>query len=86
MYLFQPHANDVEAWCRLCFGRVKPPARLGHNPPVSNLEAAIEDNNTDVKMELDREVKLEDREMGEQEKTDSAPTGFPTYEGILPLG
>ena len=24
---FQPPANDVEAWCRLCFGRLRPTPR-----------------------------------------------------------
>ncbi|XP_052813822.1 gem-associated protein 2-like [Mya arenaria] len=33
-----PHCNDVESWCRLCFGRLKPPARRGHNAqqPLAN--------------------------------------------------
>ena len=25
----QPPANDVNSWCQLCFGRIKPPPRKG---------------------------------------------------------
>ena len=40
--LFQPPANDVEAWCRLCFGRLRPTPRTNiaasntiPNPPTA---------------------------------------------------
>lgn len=26
----QPLANDVEGWCRLCFGRLQPPGSVPH--------------------------------------------------------
>lgn len=29
-----PHANDIESWCKLCFGRIKPPARVKQPTPV----------------------------------------------------
>ena len=41
--MFQPHANDVEAWCKLCFGRLKPPPRKGQqsNPQPLATQPAI---------------------------------------------
>ncbi|KAH3720658.1 gem-associated protein 2-like isoform X2 [Dreissena polymorpha] len=33
-----PHHNDIEAWCRLCFGRLKPPSKRG---PVSSSASSM---------------------------------------------
>lgn len=35
----QPPANDVEAWCRLCFGRLRPTPRPGN--PATNSTTQI---------------------------------------------
>ncbi|KAL4222314.1 gem (nuclear organelle) associated protein 2 [Mactra antiquata] len=40
-----PHANDIEGWCKLCFGRLKPPARQG--APIEDQAFTIKDNNAD---------------------------------------
>ncbi|XP_060604801.1 gem-associated protein 2-like [Ruditapes philippinarum] len=74
---FQPHANDVEAWCRLCFGRLRPPARLGQDPSKIKSDLNTSENETDIKMDSDRETTDTDRP--------ESSTTFPSHEGILPL-
>ncbi|XP_045169672.2 gem-associated protein 2-like [Mercenaria mercenaria] len=93
-----PHANDVEAWCRLCFGRLRPPARLGQDPSVTKSELMDPSvvkpelmDPSDVKSEMnttDNElhIKMEsDREINDTEKSGSTSAVFPSHEGILPL-
>ncbi|XP_060561601.1 gem-associated protein 2-like [Ruditapes philippinarum] len=72
-----PHANDVEAWCRLCFGRLRPPARLGQDPSKIKSDLNTSENETDIKMDSDRETTDADRP--------ESSTTFPSHEGILPL-
>lgn len=86
-----PHANDVEAWCRLCFGRLKPPPRLGHGShsnqgyhtnPVTQLTLDVPETTSEsrsVKMESD----MSDNEKNEHK--DNKTVEFPTHEGMLPL-
>lgn len=40
-HLFQPLCNDVEGWCRLCFGRLSPPGT--RTEPVSPQDEGNED-------------------------------------------
>lgn len=73
----QPHANDVEGWCKLCFGRLKPPARLGQ-------EATVLDQQLDITQSMECRTELDQNIIEDSEAVDTV--SFPSHEGILPLG
>jgi hypothetical protein len=62
----------------LCFGRLRPPARLGQDPSKIKSDLNTSENETDIKMDSDRETTDTDRP--------ESSTTFPSHEGILPLG
>lgn len=39
-----PLAADIEGWCRLCFGRLRPRSRVGYNSEMSESESNVEEN------------------------------------------
>lgn len=68
-----PPASDAQAWCLLCFGRIKPPPRGTDTLPGTTTTSAPTPSTVTIDQICDEETQ------------DLPETTFPKYEGILPL-